>query len=227
MNIYHHIAFLFLLLGLSACEKEQTSVTQIECEATFQDVTIVDTLYPSEYFPAYPDSYWKMNTIGGMIYETKVLGWKSDTTYIPVSLEGCGTFKRKVTVIPKLSTQIFGDIWGDKIAKNPFGEKYGKQTMNLFDPLADPDKIYPAGDDYYMYAESIVHHHYDSLQLDNVWYQDVLVTAIRYAKDSHFGIYYPSNTVYYFSKHIGLIGLQHVSWGGPLITLDSCYIAPH
>lgn len=223
---YLYVSLLFLV-SIVGCEKDQTTVTTVECEATFLDVTAVDTLFPSEYFPAYPDSYWKMNTVGGTVYETKVLGWKSDTTYIPVSLEGCGTFKRKITVIPKLSSQIFGDIWGDEIARNLFGVKYGKQTLNFFNPLAGPDKVYPVANDNYMYAEAIVHHHYDSLQLDNIWYYDVLVSAIRYAKDSHFGIYYPSNTSYYFSKHIGLIGLQHTSWGGSLVTLDSCYIAPH
>lgn len=227
MNLYNHIAFLILSLGLLGCEKEQTSITPIQCEATIQDVDIVDTLFPSEYFPAYPDSYWKMNTVGGMAYEIKVLGWKTDTTYIPVSLEGCGTFKRQITVVPKLSAQIFGDIWGDKVAINPFDVKFGKQAVNLFNPVAGSDKIYPVGDNYYMYTESIVYYQYDSLQLDNIWYHDVLVTAIRYARDSHFGIYYPVNTSYYFSKHVGLIGLQHVSWGGSLITLDSCYIAPH
>lgn len=230
---FKNLTPLYLLITLIfGCTKETISHQQVTCEPTIVSIDYNDTIYPSEYFPAYPGSRWTLvfdYSTGQDTIKMECNGWKVGTAYAPISFNDCGSFYKYSAIIPQYSPGKFGfAIWGDSLIVNVPGEKYNAILMNFFtdQPNIIENEGYPNSSGNLRKVKVKRNGYYPSATVDGVNYNDVIIINYGLWENGHYGWFPLSNKNYYFAKGIGLIHISDLAYYKEYKLIDY-YVAPH
>lgn len=225
MKNHFYLSTLACLICLSCIKKKVEKTEPINCEPTFVEQSSPDTLYPSDYMPAYPGSYWKLVQNNPTYPDTltkNCTSWIKKSAFYPISLEGCGSFYSKSSWV----TDTYGvpQVWGEKMLFG-FSNEY-KIEIPVFGTNSIDTTLYPeyktSGKDKIVIQSTSI----PELTVNGTTYVDVKSVSYSFWSNGHFGFYPIGGTTYYFAKNVGLIRvydpfhyIQH--------DLIDYYIAPH
>jgi hypothetical protein len=197
-----------LLLTLVSCKKDADEL---------YDELPTETIYPSEYFPAYPGSYWNyINSIGDTIqFNTEPEYFKHTFSYNIYS-NSFQTAKAYVPIWNGLSffplymeSKLTYYVYGNMVILGEYYDKAGKLfTTNVGEKwiVVSPSHTFSSR------IERRVEQKYSVLNIDGTDYNDVILVADYWLSSTS------SDSLvseYYFAKNIGLIKsyrkLQHTA----------------
>lgn len=223
------IVFFIVVFTLISCRKDKVPLPT--CYQIFEDETPADTIYPSEYFPYYPGSWWDYSGdfFDSTYFMTEHCGnWETVAFTETAPLEDCiGVYKQN-KVLPKMTNYIAGM----SIYIPGATEEDASQLRPILDTV--PGIFYQS---YHNYGDKEITSTIEcverlpSMTVNGIVYTDVLfiksTTAYHYF-DFGGNPYYTTET--YYARNVGKIQTATFYSGTPMSAtwkLTNYHIAPH
>lgn len=222
--------FIFLLTIILACKKKNIEVNEaIPCTPTLNPIPTADTIFPSDYMPAYPGSHWKLvfnYSSGSDTITVNANEWFEATSYFPTSLEGCGFFNTRTSYIPR----IYGApaVWGDQILTSfqSSNAPYKPMGITVFSTENIDTTLYLNFQNSGIKKRTITTHAQASLTVNNTTFQDIKIVNITDWNYGKYGDYIIGGATYYYAKDVGLIRIFQ-NYYQITYNLTDYFIAPH
>lgn len=220
---YYLVLLSFSVLFLHSCLKDK--VPSNECISTFIDINVEDTIFPKEYFPAKPGSYWVFDNGDSITSES----WEKVTIYKPLGDSYCGFIERRTAVVPKIN-KYFDFVWGDQGVINITEDSLGNRIYPYFQDQVGAigiEKYYWDAIDEYVKFQVGVIDKFDSVKINSITYYDVIKVSSGIYKTGKYGDYCTHPIFYLFAKNIGIIQINRLPYQEDIYyNLVDYYLAP-
>lgn len=221
---------ILLCVLIASCKKEETPSEPIPCEPTITQVHSYDTIYPSEYFMAYPGSWWEYDN--GLIDSCRF--WQEVAVNSTTSSDGCLFVEEDMLVLPERLNFHQGHLHFDHTVTTA-DELSASVYVPLYDSLSGwfwGDEVH-GGEGQFSYRIEYSAHMMsplDSMEVGGTTYFDIIhVKYITYKHFFHLGSGPGTATERYFAKDVGLIKWVTMDNNGLVedVELVDYFIGPH
>lgn len=195
------------LISLTACRKDH-------CATLHEENFSYDTIYPTNWFPAYPGSYWVYNDsitiqVDPLWHEFQVKEYQSN--------DGCGILETDQVFLPKIidapEAPLFGcsylyyDICLATYTTNYNSENVLFSDLSFWNGWQDPESKYSDSKYYYDLSSRTTRatlNHYDTLTVNGLFYDSLwTIEEKHYLDNNNF-----ETRTYYYALGIGPVCIQ-------------------